>query len=241
MKIAILADIHGNLEALEAVVKKLDHQKVDEVICLGDNVGYGPDPDGVVKLLRDRNYQSVLGNHEFALFDKRGRRWLNFQAAENNQATEKLLTPSNLLFCKSLPIFLEREDGYFVHGFPANSVFKYLHNQPDSKVEKLFSTSQATVFFVGHTHKLQYVNNHKGKIKRGNLKEGVVSLGPDQKWVISCGSVGQPRGSDNRAKYLLWDTSSREFEVCCVAYDFEKTIEKMKQLNFPEIYGLRLR
>lgn len=182
MKIGILSDIHGNLEALEAVVKEIDNQKVEQVICLGDNIGYGPDPDGVVQLLRDRNYQSVLGNHEFALFDKRGRRWLNFQAAENNQETKKLLTPSNLLFCKSLPLFLEKENGYFVHGFPKTSVFKYLHNQSDTRIEDLFSTSQVSVFFVGHTHKLQYVNNQKGIIQRGILKEGVVTLGMGHKW-----------------------------------------------------------
>lgn len=241
MRIGILSDIHGNLEALEAVVAELDHQDVEQVICVGDNVGYGPDPDGVVQLLRDREYLSVLGNHEFALFDKRARRWLNFQAAENNQETKNLLTTSNLLYCKSLPTFLEKENGYFVHGFPKTSVFKYLHNQSDSRIEKLFATSKPMVFFVGHTHKLQYVTNQKGSIKRGPLKEGVVSFGVDQKWVISCGSVGQPRGKDNRAQYLLWDTGHGKLEVRCVGYDFEKTITKLKRLNFPDHYGLRLR
>ncbi|NOR23501.1 MAG: metallophosphoesterase, partial [Desulforhopalus sp.] len=91
MKVAVLSDIHGNLEAFEAVRADLQQQGADRAICLGDNIGYGPNPDEVVCRLRQLGYTSVLGNHEFALMDERGRRWFNFQAEENNVDTEKLL------------------------------------------------------------------------------------------------------------------------------------------------------
>ncbi len=122
VKIAVLADIHGNLEAFEAVQAILVQQGADRVICLGDNIGYGPDPEEVVCRLRQLGYSSVLGNHEFALMDERGRRWLNFQAAENNIETEKLLSDESKEYCCSLPPFLAFENAHFVHGYPPDSV-----------------------------------------------------------------------------------------------------------------------
>jgi diadenosine tetraphosphatase ApaH/serine/threonine PP2A family protein phosphatase len=240
MKVAILADIHGNLEALQAVQADLLSYAVDRVVCLGDNIGYGPDPDGVITLIRQQGYASMLGNHEFALTDKRGRRWLNFQAAENNQETKELLSPENLQFCRSLPLFIQLDDGHFVHGFPEDSIFRYLPKQDDEKIKKLFEKSTASVFFVGHTHDLQLVTEENGIVLRRGLQQGRFSLDPTQKYIINCGSVGQPRDGDKRAKYVLWDSVAREIEVRFVGYDVEQTKDKIHQRGFPKVYALRL-
>lgn len=240
MKIAVLSDIHANLEALEAVTSDIDNQNVDRVISLGDNIGYGPDPEEVIRHIRHRGYDSILGNHEFAIADARGRRWLNFQAAENNQATEALLSAASKTYCRFLPPFAAFGNGYFVHGYPPKSVFRYLERQPDEKIEALFDRDNISVYFVGHTHRLQLVTREKGEIVRKQLGPGKVVLVPGQKYIISCGSVGQPRDGDNKAKYLLWDVDGSEVEVRFVDYDRGTTMGKIRDRGFPEIYALRL-
>ncbi|GAB6191268.1 metallophosphoesterase family protein [Desulfocastanea catecholica] len=241
MKIAVLADIHGNLEAFEAVRGDLEAQGAQRGICLGDNIGYGPDPEAVICRMRQLGYQSVLGNHEFALFDPRGRRWLNFQAAENNIETEKLLSGESKDYCRSLPTHLLVANAHFVHGCPPDSVFRYLDRQSDEKIAALFASAQASLFFVGHTHRLQLVTGHDGVVSRRALGRETVVLLPDKKYIINCGSVGQPRDGDKRAKYILWDSEKWLFEVRFVEYDNEKTMQKIRDLGFPDIYALRLR
>lgn len=241
MKIAVLADIHGNLEALQAVVDDLRQQGTRRVISLGDNIGYGPDPDGVVRLLQQIGCDSVCGNHEFALFDKRGRRWLNFQAAENNVDTENLLSPESREYCCNLPPFLEIENACFVHGFPPASVFRYLNRQSDEKIVDLFVKHSCSLYFVGHTHKLQIVAVGSTGVHRRSLAQGKFRLCADEKYIINAGSVGQSRDVDYRAKYILWDNQSGEIEVRFVHYENELTKEKIRKRGFPEAYAIRLR
>ena len=240
MKVAILADIHGNLEALEAVSADMSQFAVDRVLCLGDNVGYGPNPDEVVTFIRNKGYPSVLGNHEFALGDPRGRRWLNFQAAENNLSTKELLSRENLIYSYGLPFFLEYESGYFVHGFPPNSVFRYLSKQNDERIVQLFHEHNSSVFFVGHTHRLQLVSENNGIIVRRPLGKEKFILKSGKKYIINCGSVGQPRDGNKEAKYVLWDTVKNSIEVRYVVYDVQKTIDKINRRGFPRVYALRL-
>lgn len=240
MKIAVLADIHGNLEAFEAVSADLQQQGADRVICLGDSIGYGPDPEKVVGRLRQRGYRSVLGNHEFALSDVRARRWFNFQAAENNIATEKLLSAENREYCCSLPTSLIVGEGYFVHAYPPDSVFRYLDRQSDDKIAALFESTTCRLFFVGHTHRLVLVTGQEGVINRRVLTEETVQLEPDRKYIVNCGSVGQPRDKDSRAKYLLWDRSAGQLIVRFVEYDNRTTMQKIRDCGFPEVYAMRL-
>lgn len=240
MKIAVLADIHGNLEALVAVLYDLQQQGAERIICLGDSIGYGPDPEAVVSRLRLLQVDSVLGNHECALMDGRARRWLNFQAAENNVATEKLLSADNREYCCALPPFLVVAGAHFVHAFPPASVFRYLHSQADAKIADLFATATPRLFFVGHTHRLVLVSGQQGSISRRALTKECVSLEADKKYIVNCGSVGQPRDGDYRAKYLLWDAVAGQLNVRYVAYDHHLTMQKIKDCGFPEIYAMRL-
>lgn len=240
MKIAILADIHGNLEALKAVVADMAKYRLDCMVSLGDNVGYGPDPDGVVDLMREIGIESIIGNHEFALCDKRAQNWLNFQAAENNEQTKGLLSPRNLEYSCSLPFFLERAGGYFVHGFPKDSVFRYLTKQNDERIMQLFQDYAAAIFFVGHTHKLQLLYEEDGSIVRNALPEGVHRLDQQKKYIVNSGSVGQPRDGNQCAKYIIWDSLKSEIEVRFVPYDRQKTVELIERRGFPKAYGLRL-
>ncbi|MGW8195252.1 MAG: metallophosphoesterase family protein [Desulforhopalus sp.] len=240
MKIALLSDIHANLEALEAVSADIDRRHVDRVICLGDNIGYGPDPEKVIQHIRRRGYVAILGNHEFALTDKRARRWLNFQAAENNEATEALLSVTSKIYCRSLPPFIAWQNGYFVHGYPPKSVFLYLERQSDERVVALFDKCDAALYFVGHSHLLQLVTRTAESVVRKRLSRGKVELVSGQKYIINCGSVGQPRDGDHTAKYLLWDVGCGSIDVIFVDYDREVTKAKIRARGFPEAYVLRL-
>jgi predicted phosphodiesterase len=241
LKVAVLADIHGNLEAFEAVRDDLEVQGASKVICLGDNIGYGPNPEEVMLLLQKLGCISVLGNHEFALKDVRGRNWLNFQAAENNIATEKLLSDKSKVYCCNLPHFLEFENAYFVHGYPPDSVFQYLDRQSDEKIATLFASASARLFFLGHTHRLMLVIGQDNTLVRRALGQETIVLHPNNKYIVNCGSVGQPRDGDCRAKYLLWDLANRQLEVRFVDYDKEKTMKKIRKRGFPEINATRLR
>jgi predicted phosphodiesterase len=240
MKIAVLSDIHGNLEALEAVSADIQRRRAERVVCLGDNIGYGPDPEEVVEQIRRLGYESILGNHEFALLDQRARRWMNFQAADNNIVTAKLLSEVNLAYCYTLPKYLAFDTAYFVHGFPPFSVFRYLNRQSDDTLATLFATAPFALLFLGHTHKLQLVRQEHGAIIRRTLGQECLALQPGQKYIINAGSVGQPRDGDNRAKYLLWDTVAATLQVLCIAYDYPTTMQKIRQRGFPETYALRL-
>lgn len=242
MKVAVLSDIHGNLEAFLAVEGDIRRWGVDRVVCLGDNVGYGPDPEEVIGLIRRRGYLSVLGNHEYALFDPRARRWLNFQAVENNIATAQLLSEANLIYCRTLPKYLAFDAAYFVHGFPPSSVFRYLYRQSDATLAALLATATFSLLFLGHTHKLQLVCQEHGEILRRPLGVERLELLPGQKYVINAGSVGQPRDGDNHAKYLLWDTVAATLEVRSIAYNYTITMQKIRQrgFGFPEAYAARI-
>ncbi|MEK6201072.1 MAG: metallophosphatase family protein [Desulfobulbaceae bacterium] len=241
MKIAVLSDIHGNLEALEAVISDLKMQGADRVICLGDNIGYGPDPEEVVQLIQNLGYESILGNHEFALMDQRGRRWFNFQATENSIETEKLLSTESRKYCCTLPSFLEIGNAHFVHGYPPVSVFRYLNRQSDEKIVSLFKKTSADIYFLGHTHTLQLVTCRDQVVYRRSLGQEKNILQPGSKYIVNGGSVGQPRDGDNRAKYLLWDYRNCELEVRFIDYDRGLTMKKIRERCFPEIYAMRLR
>ncbi len=240
MKVAVLSDIHGNLEALSAVSADMQKRRVDRVICLGDNIGYGPDPEEVVEQIRRQGYESILGNHEFALLDLRARRWMNFQAADNNIATANLLSEVNLTYCFTLPKYLSFDRAYFVHGFPPLSVFRYLNRQSDEVLVTMLATAPFALLFLGHTHKLQLVRQEEGAIVRRPLGQERLDLKSGQKYIINAGSVGQPRDGDNRAKYLLWDTAAATLEVLFIAYDYRTTMRKIRQRGFPETYAARL-
>lgn len=241
MRLAILSDIHGNLEAFEAVSIDIERQGLDGVICLGDMIGYGPDPEGVIQGVRDLQCRTVLGNHEAALLPGKARSWMNFQARDNSVRTEGLLSEESLSYCRNLPPFLDAGTAWFVHGYPPDSVYTYLFKLPDRKIEELFAAPGATLYFVGHTHDLQLVSQSQEKIYRSALAEGRRRLEKDKKYIINAGSVGQPRDGNNRAKYLIWDDETWDLDVLFIPYDIRTTIKKIQARGFPDIYAERLR
>lgn len=241
MRIAVLSDIHGNLEAFQAVIVDMEQHQPDKVICLGDLIGYGPDPEEVVSLFQQKCYVSVLGNHEAALQTKKLRNKLNFQARENSHRTEDLLSPGSITFCCGLQKNATFADALYVHGFPPASVLQYITMTPDDQIAAYFQNSKNNFCFVGHSHDLLLISWKNAQVDKQKLAKGVHSLSSSAKYIINAGSVGQPRDGNNNAKYLLWDTDKNSIEVRYVPYDINITIQKILDRGFPKAYGQRLR
>lgn len=240
MRIAVLSDIHGNLEAFEAVIADMTTRQPDKVICLGDLVGYGPNPEEVVQLFRHCGFSAVLGNHDAALHRPGILNKLNFQAKENSLQTKMLMSQQSLDFCSGLPENLMVEGALFVHGFPPASLHQYLTRTPDAQLAEFFKQSDQPLSFVGHSHALAMVSWDGQRITWYDLEQRTYSLKNTCKYIINGGSVGQPRDGNNNAKYLLWDSGSNEVEILFVPYDYSVTINKIFNRGFPRAYGIRL-
>lgn len=238
MLVAILSDIHGNLEALTAVWADMAGFAVDEVVCLGDMVGYGPNPDEVLLSVRERGARCCLGNHELGIASPIERSWFNPTARKGLGLTARLISRENRAFIADLPRCLLLAGARFVHGFPPDSVTTYLYQAGEDRLATWFGRNEPLTF-VGHTHELALVGWDGGETKRSELGQGRFALvgGP---CIVNAGSVGQPRDGNNNAKYLLWDTDGATFEVRFVPYDIAATVEKIRARGFPEYYGTRL-
>ena len=240
MKFAVLSDIHGNLEALEAVLEDIQCLDLDAVISLGDNIGYGPDSQAVVDLIRDRQIESVLGNHEMALKKKSALAWFNPKAQQALTIARSQLSGAAMDWIDRLPPFLVREGLRFVHGVPPASMFLYLFQIPEKKLIQKLIQSAESICFVGHTHDLGIISwdGHRHEMQKPS--PGSHILEPAGKYIINAGSVGQPRDGTPGAKFLLYDTATRRLTVRSKSYPFEKTQKKIIAAGIPQMYADRL-
>lgn len=240
MRRAVISDIHANLEAFRQVLADIDNRNVDRIISLGDNVGYGPEPEAVIRLIREREIPSVLGNHEHGLISQARRNWFNFMAREALSITERLLSRESKDFIAAMPTKIVEPDYHFVHGFPPDSAHTYLFSRSREELLTVFNTLPAGIFFVGHTHLLELVSFDGHECDREKIWQGTVQLPSTNRYIVNVGSVGQPRDHDPHAKYVIWDDRSRTLEVRFVEYDVAKTAERIIELGIPETYATRL-
>jgi diadenosine tetraphosphatase ApaH/serine/threonine PP2A family protein phosphatase len=239
MRIAVISDVHANLAALEAVLADMDG-RADEVFSLGDNIGYGPDPEAVLRVLEARGIPSVMGNHELGLVRGDVLARFNPSARRSLEITRDHLSTESLKALADLPGFITREGCRFVHGAPPDSCQRYLFELSDTQLRSCFEAMNETVCFVGHTHDLEMVFPRGDRIHREGLPRGTVSLPDECRAIFNIGSVGQPRDGDNRAKYVVYDTGERTLEVRFVDYDIGATVERILKLGMPEINAHRL-
>lgn len=245
---AIISDIHANLEALNAVLADIESQEIDNTLCLGDIVGYGPNPRECIDQVIDRVIDSgacLLGNHDqAALFDPEG---FNSGAERAIFWTRKMLESGDPKgnerrweFLGELPRMIREDDYLFVHGSARNPLNEYIfpediYNQP--KMEKIFSLVDRYCF-QGHTH-IPGVFTEDLKFYSPEEIDHIYRL-DDRKALINVGSVGQPRNGDHRASYVVLNDRAVHFRR--VEYDVETTVEKI--YGIPELdnfLGDRLR
>lgn len=238
MLVAILSDIHGNIEALEAVWRDMAPLRIGQVVCLGDVVGYGPNPEEAINSVREREVLCCMGNHELGIVNATERAWFNATAQKGLGLTASLLSSESLRYMATLPRFVCLAGARFVHGFPPDSVNTYLFQVGEEEIAAWFERGEALTF-VGHTHELEMVRRDGSGLRRRDLvrERFVLDQTP---CIVNAGSVGQPRDGNNNAKYLIWNTQTGMIEVRFVPYDIERTVDKIRKRGFPEYYATRL-
>ncbi len=234
MKIAVIADAHANLEALEAVFADADRLGADEYVCLGDCIGYGPDPEAVVTQLALRQTVAVAGNHEHGLFDPESTFRFTEEARRSIHYARDVLSAGARLWLSMLPDVQIREGARFVHGMPPDSFSRYIHQCPEEELRSRFAEYPEDLCFVGHTHLRELIRlMPDGAILTSPLAPGRMELPPHCRHICNVGSVGQPRGGSKDAEYVLWDTEDRSIVARSVPYDSAKTAAKIKERGLP--------
>jgi predicted phosphodiesterase len=240
MRLAVVSDIHGNLDAWQQVLGDIDNSQVDAVVSLGDNIGYGPEPDHVIRQIRARNISTILGNHELAIKNQKYLKWFNPPARDSLIKTRGLLSQSSISFISQLDPVLVAYGCRFVHGFPPASSLLYMFQIPESRKMKTMENMGERLCFIGHTHFLEILDYDGIRVGSHDLAKGATSLDPGKKYIINIGSVGQPRDGDNKAKYVIWDDSENTIDVKFVSYDIAAVVRKIKAAGFPDEHAQRL-
>jgi predicted phosphodiesterase len=240
MRIAVISDIHGNMEALKNVLADAEGLGPDHIVCLGDCIGYGPEPDDVIEEIRRRNIPTIIGNHEMGVIDPVHLSWFNPKARLSLEKTMALLSASSVNFIKALPFCRVMFGARFVHGFPPESAQIYLFQKAAPELRKSFESLAEPICFVGHTHNLEEIRFDGRQVERRRLTQGTTRLEPACRYLINVGSVGQPRDGNNNAKYVIWDQDRAHVEVRFVSYDIAATVNKINAAGLPKVHADRL-
>ncbi|MBN1231123.1 MAG: metallophosphoesterase family protein [Anaerolineales bacterium] len=239
MRALVISDIHGNLAALNAVLE----QAVDfeAIWCLGDIVGYGPNPNECIqKLLEYPKFQSVLGNHDAAAIDLMDTTSFNSEAQLAINWTKRQLTKASLDFLNQLPEMIEVDEKVTItHGSPRYPIFEYLLDTRSATEN--FDYFDTDYCLVGHSHlPLLYEYLPDDYIARIRFPKYHQELPLSPRAILNPGSVGQPRDRDPRAAFAIYDTDTISWEFCRVQYEITKTQKMMLELGLPESHADRL-
>ena len=242
MKLAIISDIHSNLEALEAALHDIKTQKVHTIYCTGDLVGYAANPNEVIDLLGQNRVKCLMGNHDYACFNQPTMDEMTRNARESIAFTKRVLTPESFDVLKKLPGFIRKNGIYLTHGLPPALFLEYLDMQSTHELKQAFSAFPEQVAFVGHTHLFEVVElSDTGKIKKYEFDDdSKLDLKPGSQYLISTGSIGQPRDDNREAGYLIYNTEIQQVIRRTFQYNVELTIKKIKAIGLPESNGRRL-
>lgn len=239
MRILVMSDIHANYNALEAVLK--DAGQVDETWCLGDLVGYGPDPNAAVEEVREiKNLTCLMGNHDVAVIGRMSLETFNGDAKRSLMYHEQVLSASNMEFIRSLPSKPKvRSEATIVHGSPRDPLWEYILNSTTASLN--FDHFDTDVCFVGHTHiQCSFTRREvTGQVVAEHAKpDRALPLHP--KVILNPGSVGQPRDRDPRAAYAIYDTEARTWTPKRVEYDVADVQSRIREAGLPEKHAVRL-
>ncbi|MGJ8678252.1 MAG: metallophosphoesterase family protein [Akkermansiaceae bacterium] len=236
MKIAILSDIHANLEALEAVISDAESRGCSNYACLGDVVGYNADPVACLNIIRDLGCPVVKGNHDFDCGNDTSLELMNPVAAEALLWTRDQLNPEQRKWLSRLRMVRQVQDFTIVHAtLDQPTSWNYVNNKFDALAN--FSFQISSVCFYGHTHvpRVYMCNEHMQE-----LPAQTISIQEGSKYFINAGSIGQPRDGDWRASYCIYDLERKTVEFHRIQYDIVKTQEKIIQAGLHQFLAERL-
>lgn len=232
MRIAIISDIHGNKEALDAVLKDIDKRDISEIYCTGDLVGYGPDSDYVVEKIKELEIKTIMGNYDDAIGNEKESCGCSYNPGRETEVGDESITwtikntsKENKNFLKNLPkkMSFEMEDVsiLLVHGSPLNYLLEYIKpNTEVKRLEEVANSFEEDIVINGHTH-LSMHKSIKGKT------------------IYNAGSVGRTKEGEPKAVYLILDIEKGVFshEFITVDYDIKRTIEKINKVGLPAELG----
>ena len=242
MKIAILGDIHANLDALLTVVEVLQRENVDAWVQVGDIVGYGPEPSACIDVVRELGCVTCLGNHDAAVLGRLDTSYFNTVARAAVHWTAPQLRPADREFLNELQLVVQRDEFTAVHGtLHMPEKFGYVL----SVVEALesFEHQQTSLCFVGHSHvPAMYLRREESPrdIHVVPHSEAEISYRGFDRLLMNVGSVGQPRDEDPRAAYGIVDTDLQIASIRRVHYDIESVQHKIREAGLPEVLANRL-
>ncbi|UCC15948.1 MAG: metallophosphoesterase family protein [Dehalococcoidales bacterium] len=240
MRYAIIADIHSNLAAFQAVIDDVKKQEtIDKIWCLGDIVGYGPDPHECIELLRATEHICVAGNHDRAVIGQLEITSFNPHAAEAVEWTAGKLSIGDITYLKNLPESIEDDEFLLVHGSPREPIMEYILSM--SVARQNFDFFRTRYCLVGHTHVPQaYSLDEEDNCTATRFLPTVKLITGETRLIINPGAVGQPRDGNPEASYAIYDNRTRIVRLRRVPYDIRQTQDRIMESGLPPRLAARL-
>jgi diadenosine tetraphosphatase ApaH/serine/threonine PP2A family protein phosphatase len=243
MRLAVIADIHSNLEALDRVLAQIDREGVEAILNLGDLVGYNASPNECLELLQGRNVWSLAGNHDLALLDPERAQHFNIIAYEALMWCRQQMHPEFVEFLHRLPLLREQPGSFLAcHGTPASpDTYIAYHFQGKRVLKDLLRHPNLRVCFFGHTHRRAlWYRDIRGKVALRQISPSEVKLSPEEHYLINPGSVGQPRDGNPEAAYAIFDDEEFSIHFKSVPYDIGKAQRRILAAGLPPYLAERL-
>lgn len=225
----IISDIHGNLEALNAVFEDIKNINVDRIICLGDIIGYGPNPNECLELIKKNNCIPIIGNHEDIYLGNISDKECSNIGIISSRWTKEEVNKNYVPYIKSFKKFLSDNDCLYAHTSFLTNNYPYLNN--DSHIVEAFNYEKYNMVFYGHTHRPKITSLENGEIESINILENItIDIKDNVKYFINVGSVGQQRDSITNASYAILqeDNYTRKVLIRRIPYDNYTTYVKIR-------------
>ncbi|MBX7246828.1 MAG: metallophosphatase family protein [Candidatus Sumerlaeaceae bacterium] len=229
-RVCIFSDIHGNLQALQQVLQEIATLDVDYLICCGDVVGYGANPNECVELLRERKIPTIAGNHDHAALSLIDITYFNEVAKRAITWTRQNLKPENEAFLRDLPLTIEFAEMLFVHASPASpESWDYIITMGHAR--QSFKHFGQRVCFIGHSHTPFIVENENSNLSCPDKPE--ITMREGCRYLVNVGSVGQPRDRNPDACFAIYDRVQKKIEIHRVKYDLVGAQDQIRQEGLP--------
>jgi len=238
MRYLIFSDVHGNLEALEALLARIEQENPDKIFFLGDAVGYGANPSECLQTIAETADLVLAGNHDYAVAGATSISFFNTLAKEAILWTQAQLSPEEKLYLKSLPVILQFPEICLAHSSPRKPAeWRYILTEEDAAEN--FPYFFSPLCFVGHSHQAETMMTDRSMHCRRSASE-VINLEKGYRYIINVGSVGQPRDYNPRGAYCVYDEQEKRIQIHRFEYNIQKAQQKIIQAGLPHALAERL-